>query len=68
MGFTLNPGTVIQPMLILILPPGGFFVFGMLVALFNKIAEGKGKEPATLSCCNCPAADVCRKAAEGGNE
>ncbi len=68
MGFTLNPGTVIQPMLILILPPGGFFVFGLLVALFNKLAEGKGKEPATLSCCNCPAADVCRKAAEGGNE
>lgn len=66
-GFVVNPGTVIQPMLIFILPPGGFFVFGLLIALFNRLAEGKGKEAATLSCCNCPAAESCRKAAEGGN-
>ena len=30
-------------MLIFILPAGGFFVFGILIALANKIAEGKGK-------------------------
>lgn len=65
-GFVINSGNIIQPMLILILPPGGFFVFGMLIALFNRIAEGKGKEPATLSCCNCPQAESCRKASEGG--
>ena len=68
MGMVFNKGTVIQPMLIMILPPGGFFVFGCLVALFNKLAEGKGKEPATLTCCNCPQAASCRKAMEGGNE
>ena len=68
MGMVFNHGTVIQPMLILILPPGGFFVFGCLVALFNKLAEGKGKEPANLTCCNCPQAASCRKALEGGNE
>jgi electron transport complex protein RnfE len=68
MGLVINSGNVIQPMLILILPPGGFFVFGMLIALFNRIAEGKGKEPATLSCCNCPQAASCRKAQEGGCE
>ena len=58
-GMVLNDGSMIQPMLILILPPGGFFVFGMLIALFNRLAEGKGKEPATLSCCNCPQAASC---------
>ena len=68
MGMVFNNGSVIQPMLIMILPPGGFFVFGCLVALFNKLAEGKGKEPATLTCCNCPQAASCRKALEGGNE
>jgi len=68
MGMVFNNGTVIQPMLILILPPGGFFVFGCLIALFNRLAEGKGKEPATLECCNCPQADICRKTMEGGNE
>lgn len=65
-GMVFNDGSLIQPMLIMILPPGGFFVFGVLIALFNKIAEGKGKEAATLTCCNCPQADICRKAMEGG--
>ena len=64
----IGNGSIIQPMLILILPPGGFFVFGMLIALFNRLAEGKGKEPATLSCCNCPQAASCMKASEGGCE
>ncbi|MFR4969655.1 MAG: electron transport complex subunit RsxE [Lachnospiraceae bacterium] len=67
-GMVLNDGSMIQPMLILILPPGGFFVFGMLIALFNRLAEGKGKEPATLSCCNCPQAASCMKASGGGCE
>jgi len=67
-GMTLNNGSIIQPMLILILPPGGFFVFGLLIALANKIAEGKGKEPATLGCGGCPMAENCAKAIpeEGG--
>ena len=62
----INDGSVIPPMLILILAPGGFFVFGMLIALANKIAVKKGKEPATLGCGGCPMHDSCSKAAEGG--
>lgn len=65
-GLTINSGSVIPPMLIFILPPGGFFVFGMLVALANKIAVKKGKEPATLGCGGCPMHETCSKAAEGG--
>lgn len=68
LSFTINNGSVIQPMLILILPPGGFFVYGVLMALCNKLATGKGLQPATLECCNCPQANICRKAMEGGAE
>ncbi|HIS47942.1 MAG TPA: electron transport complex subunit E [Candidatus Scybalocola faecigallinarum] len=67
-GMVINNGSIIQPMLILILPPGGFFVFGMLVALANKLAEKKGKEPAKLGCAACPAAASCSKVSEGGCE
>ena len=58
----------IDPMLILILAPGGFFVFGMLMACANKIAEKKGKEPAKLGCAGCPAAAGCGQAEKGGCE
>ena len=46
-------------MIIFILPPGGFFVFGMLVALANKIS-GK-KPPETVGCGACPLKDTCSK-------
>ena len=58
----------IDPMLILILAPGGFFVFGILMACANKIAEKKGKEPAKLGCAGCPAASSCGQAEKGGCE
>ena len=50
-------------MIIFILPPGGFFVFGMLIACANRLAERKGKPRATLSCGSCPMADACAHAA-----
>ncbi|MBQ8227706.1 MAG: electron transport complex subunit E [Clostridia bacterium] len=49
-----------NPMLIFVLAPGGFFVFGLLMALANKIAEGKGLPKAELHGCeNCPMAKSC---------
>ena len=48
---------ILPPTLIMILPPGGFFVFGILVAVANKLA-GEGKK-AELSCAGCPAAAGC---------
>ena len=45
----------IDPMIIAILPPGGFFVFGVLVALANALARRMGKKPVdSLGCENCP--------------
>lgn len=48
-------------MIIFILPPGGFFVFGMLIACANRLAERKGKPKATLNCGSCPMADACAR-------
>jgi electron transport complex protein RnfE len=55
----------IEPMLIMIMAPGGFFVFGVLIALANKVAEKMGKAPAkSTGCAGCPNAGSC--AAEEG--
>ena len=52
----------IPPMLIMILPPGGFFIFGVLIALANKLAERRGKPPVTeINCDNCPSNLLCGK-------
>ncbi len=58
-GFTIFP-EAIPPMTIFVLAPGGFFVFGILIALANKVAERKGKPKAELKGCSaCPMASTC---------
>ncbi len=48
------------PMTLFILPAGGFFVFGILIALANKVAESNGKQKAELKGCSaCPMASTC---------
>ncbi len=52
----------ISPMIVFLLPPGGFFVFGMLVAASNAIARKNGKKAVeSMGCENCPAKDACGK-------
>ncbi len=46
-----------NPTLIFIMPAGGFFVLGCLIAVINKIA--KRKPPKEISCENCPNAAAC---------
>lgn len=49
-----------NPMLLFILPPGGFFVFGILMAVVNRLAEKRGKPRAELRGCEaCPMAASC---------
>lgn len=55
--------SAIDPMIIFILPPGGFFVFGMLIALSNKLYKTPGRKD--FGCANCPAAANCSKAVNG---
>lgn len=42
----------LEPIIIFILAPGGFFVFGLLVALVNKLSAKKGGDPSELNCCD----------------
>ena len=49
----------LQPITLFILPAGGFFVFGILMATANRIAEGRGKPKAVLGCASCPMAANC---------
>ncbi len=59
LGAQIIPASI-SPMVIFILPPGGFFVFGMLIALSNRISEKKGKPKAELKGCKgCPMAATC---------
>ena len=40
--------------------PGGFLVFGILIAIVNKISAKKGKKK-EYSCDGCPCASICGK-------
>jgi electron transport complex protein RnfE len=57
-----------DPIIIFLLPPGGFFVFGMMIALANKLAEDKGEKPAELGCQSCPLCGSCSQMAEKEKE
>lgn len=52
-----------DPIIIFLLPPGGFFVFGILVAIAGKLSE-EGKAPETMDCASCPLAASCSKVQE----
>ena len=60
-GFNVLPQIgSLSPMTIFILAPGGFFVFGILIALTNKLADKKGKPKAEIKeCAACPMAASC---------
>ncbi len=53
--------------MILTMAPGGFFIFGCLIALVNKIT-GKKHDKAASGCAGCPSAKMCGKLAECENK
>ena len=50
---------------ILTMAPGGFFVFGLLIAMVNKFGKHKPKKR-DFGCAGCPQAAACGRAANGG--
>lgn len=46
----------LEPMLIMILPSGGFFVLGVVIAVAGKLMN---KKPREIACDSCPAHDAC---------
>lgn len=61
LGFEVTTN-VITPMVIFILPAGGFFVFGVLTAIVNKLTGGKMNRE--FSCAGCPGEAACKALAE----
>lgn len=60
-GITLTANSI-EPMLVMTMAPGGFFVFGILVACANKLAVKSGKKPVEkIECKNCGACGGCEK-------
>ena len=66
-GLTVT-ANIIDPMIIFLLPPGGFFVFGVLVAISNAISKKQGAPIVEhLGCANCPSRAACKNAQLDGN-
>ena len=61
MGFKLG-ALANDTMLIFIMPAGGFFTLGMIIAAINKLADKK--PPEEISCEGCPSASLCKKTGE----
>ena len=67
-GHTVTAGTI-TPFTIMVMAPGGFFIFGCLIALVNKLTKGKAREKQQNKCLGCPGAAFCsQKVEEGGAE
>jgi electron transport complex protein RnfE len=45
------------PMIIFILPAGGFFTYAMIIAVMNKLTKKSGRE---IGCEKCPSRSTCR--------
>lgn len=53
-----------NPMSVFIMPAGGFFTLGVIIAVVNKIKNKK--PPKEISCAGCPNAHACSNSEEGG--
>ncbi len=60
MGLTVAPD-FIQPMTLFILPAGGFFTLGCVIAVVGKLT---GKKPRKITCESCPSRGSCEFAAK----
>lgn len=65
-GWQLLPGTV-TPMSVFLLGPGGFFVFGCMIALVNRINAKRG-QPLRDACASCPKVGFCGNAEAASRE
>jgi electron transport complex protein RnfE len=63
-GYTITTD-IISPSIIMLLPPGGFFVFGILIAVANKLDKRPVSERPS-GCNACLSRDMCKRAREEG--
>jgi electron transport complex protein RnfE len=60
-GIAITAGKI-DPMTLFLLAPGGFFVYGCIIAFVNWATKGKAIKRKSFSCEGCPAAAVCSAA------
>lgn len=65
MGIPVTAGAI-DPMLIFILAPGGFFVYGIVIALLNRLSGGRAVKRKSFDCEGCPSVLTCVNAGKGG--
>jgi electron transport complex protein RnfE len=53
---------------IMTMAPGGFFVFGVLIALVNKISDGRAIKRKEIGCAGCPNAVACTMQSQEDNK
>lgn len=53
-----------NPIGILTMAPGGFFVFGCLIALVNKLSKGQAIQKKEFGCAGCPMSGSCGQLGE----
>jgi len=56
--FGIQLPEVTEPIMIFIMPAGGFFTLGFVIAAVNKFMK---KKPHSISCDNCPHKAMCRR-------
>ena len=55
-----------NPISILAQAPGGFFVYGFIIAILNKVSHGKAVKRKSFDCESCPSHAGCSGAMKGG--
>ena len=58
-GLTVT-ANLIPPMIIMLLPPGGFFAYGILIAIANRLDRRPASERRGNGCGRCPQAATCQ--------
>lgn len=48
-----------DPMIFFLLPPGGFFVYGLVIAAVNRFSKGKAITKKEMGCEGCPSSKAC---------
>ncbi len=64
LGFNILPEGI-PPISIMKMAPGGFLVFGLLIALVNKLTKSKAIKKKEFGCANCPSKGACANAGKG---
>jgi electron transport complex protein RnfE len=57
-GIAITAGRI-DPMILFLLAPGGFFVYGCIIAFVNWATKGKAIKRKSFGCEGCPAAAAC---------